>query len=76
MDNRFKYLDELSDDELLASRVELVKEIEYLLERLEIKNTNGTFKSEIQNSDIKYEREKLEYINYLIDARNLKDKVK
>ena len=76
MDNRFKYLDELSDDELLASRVELVKEIEYLLERLEIKNTNGTVKSEIQNSDIKYEREKLEYINYLIDARNLKDKVK
>ena len=74
--NRFKYIDELSDEELLAMQQESIREINNLLDIINDKKVNRMLKSEIENSDINYEREKLGYINYLIEARNIKEKVK
>lgn len=71
MENRFGYLKELDDESLLRKKEEIVDEIEYLNAVLDDPNASSEQKSEILNSDLKYERDRLEYVGYLIKERNL-----
>ena len=70
---RFERYNELSIEELKAKREEIIKSINDMIEDINDKKTNGNLKSEL-NEDIKYEREKLQYIENLIqnDENNLK----
>ena len=70
---RFERYNELSIEELKAKREEIIKSINDMIEDINDKKTNGNLKSEL-NEDIKYEREKLQYIENLIknNENNLK----
>ena len=70
---RFERYNELSIEELKAKREEIIKSINDMIEDINDKKTNGNLKSEL-NEDIKYEREKLQCIENLIqnDENNLK----
>ena len=74
MKNRFKYLNELNDEQLLFEKEGVKNEIQNLLSTLEDKNISHYEKSEIKNSDLPYEKDKLLYIEYLIEERNLENK--
>lgn len=69
--NRFGYFEELDDEELLAVREEIKTEIENLNERLSDPRLTGEAKSEIDNSDIHFEEEKLAYVEEIISSRGL-----
>lgn len=73
MNNRFGYIRELDDTSLLKKKNEVMAEIEYLLALLDNPKTSSEQKSEISNSDLKYERDRLEYIESQIKERNLED---
>lgn len=70
---RFERYNELSIEELKAKREEIIKSINDIIEDINDKKTNGNLRSEL-NEDIKYEREKLQYIENLIqnNENNLK----
>ncbi|MBQ9024095.1 MAG: hypothetical protein IJ105_02605 [Bacilli bacterium] len=71
MKNRFGYLDELDDESILRKKEEIVDEIEYLNTVLDDPNSSSEEKSEILNSDLRYERDRLEYVAHLIKERNI-----
>ena len=71
--NRFGYIRELDDNSLLNKKKEVMSEIEYLLALLDNPRTSSEQKSEISNSDLKYERDRLEYIESQIKERNLEE---
>lgn len=71
--NRFGYIRELDDTSLLKKKNEVMAEIEYLLSLLDNPRTSSEQKSEISNSDLKYERDRLEYIESQIKERNLEE---
>lgn len=73
MENRFGYLNELDDEGILRKKEEIIDEIEYLNTVLNDPHASSEEKSEILNSDLKYERDRLEYIGYLIKERNITD---
>ena len=72
-ENRFGYLKELDDESLIIKKEEILSEIEYLMTVLNNENTSPEEKSEIRNSDLKYERDRLEYINHLILDRKTRN---
>ena len=75
-EKRFGYLKELDDQELLLKREEVKDEIEYLMAQLDDPKTPAQFKSEIRNSDLLFERDRLRYVEHLIKERNLSDEKK
>lgn len=75
-ENRFGYLKELDNESLNRKKEEIINEIEYLMAVLNNPNTSQEEKSEIKNSDLKYERDRLEYINFLVLDRNIRESEK
>ncbi len=72
IENRFGYLKEKTNEELGMMEEAISNEIEYLLHILDSKDASSDQKSEIRNSDLKFERERLDYIEHILDER--KDK--
>ena len=68
--NRFSYLDSMSISQLEALRDTAIQEINFYLKVLDDKNASSYKKSEIRESDFKYEEDKLEYIEYLIQEKS------
>lgn len=68
--NRFEYLNTYSKEELEKLKQETIEDLNHLLEKLEDANTSSEEKSEIRNSDLKYDRELLEYIEYLKEEKH------
>lgn len=66
--NRFEYLNDLSLSELKNLREEINQELSSYLELLESKGSSYK-KSEIENSDFGYARDKATYIDYLIQEK-------
>ncbi len=69
-EKKFGYYKEKSIEELEQERKEIMYEINYILETIEDKKTTSSKKSELLNTDLKYEREKLNYIDLLIQEKN------
>lgn len=70
-ENRWKYLEELDDDILLDEIEKSRNEIDNLIEALEDPDTNSNEKSEIRNSDLPYEEEKLQVMEAIARSRGL-----
>ena len=70
-ENRWKYLEELDDDILLDEIEKSRNEINNLIETLEDPDTNSNEKSEIRNSDLPYEEEKLQVMEAIARSRGL-----
>ena len=73
---RFEYYREKSFEDLIQEKEKILNEINYLLELLASKEVSSEQKSEILNSDIKYEKEKLNFINILLNKNNTIKKIK
>ncbi len=71
IENRFGYLNEKSVDELVILREQIVEDMNYMLNVLENGQAFREQKSEI-NDDLKFDREKLEYVDFLIEKKNHK----
>ena len=69
-ENRFGYLRELSTDEKLRLKDELTEEIERLSSFVNDKNTPSEQKTDFFN-DISYDREKLNYLNAIMEEKHL-----
>ena len=69
-DNRFKYLLELDDEDLLKEREESLAEIESYNEDLDDPTTGSSERSEIYN-DLRYEQDKLAAVEEIIRSRGL-----
>ena len=72
---RFEYYREKSFEDLIQEKEKILNEINYLLELLASKEVSSEQKSEILNSDIKYEKEKLNFINILLNKNNTIKKI-
>ena len=68
--NRFSDLDNMSIAQLEALRNAAIQEIDFYLKVLDDKNASSYKKSEIRESDFKYEEDKLEYIEYLLQEKS------
>ena len=68
-ENRFGYLREKSVEELQVFKEQLISEINYLSFVINDKNAPSNLKSEIKNSDLKFEEERLEYVEYLLKEK-------
>ena len=75
-ENRFGYYREKDNEELEKDKEQIINDIEYLMLILDSKDAPSEQKSEIRNSDLKFEREKLEFINKILEERNNKRSVK
>ena len=75
-ENRFGYYRENNNEELEKERTQIIDEIEYLLKILNSKTASSEQKSEIRNSDLKFERDKLELIDKVLEERNNKRSIK
>ena len=73
-ENRFGYLREKSVEELQVFKEQLISEINYLSFVINDKNASSNLKSEIKNSDLKFEEERLEYVEYLLKEKEVKRK--
>lgn len=71
LENRFGYYRNNSNEELEIEKKRIVSEIDYLLHILD-SNVSFEQKSEIRNSDLKFERDKLEYIDIIMKERKSK----
>ena len=72
IEKRFSYMNEMTIEELEELKSETTNEIENMLSILDDKNSSPEQKSEFTNTDLKYEKDKLEYIEYLIQKKNNK----
>jgi len=70
-ENRFKYLQEYEDNELLSTKEKLEDELERDRQMASDPFTNSEQKSELLNSDIPYEEDLLSAITAEIEARGL-----
>ena len=73
-ENRFKDYRQLSDEELLKTKKELEGEIADYENDLDDNSISSSEKSEIRNSDLPYAKDKLAYIEMLIESRGLDKK--
>ena len=71
-ENRFKYLREYSTEDLEALKEELARDIETYLKKLTDDSISSEEKSEILNSDLIYDRQRIAYINNLLKEREIK----
>ena len=75
IENRFGYLREYSLEQLLKERLDLIDDINYMLDVTYSENSSLR-KSEFLNTDLKFDKEKLEYIECLLEERNVKNKTR
>ena len=75
LENRFGYLRELSIKELEELKESLIQDTEYLLKVLDDQNASSEQKSEIKNSDLKFNREQLEYIEEVLKSKKSNKKM-
>ena len=68
---RWKYLEELDDDVLLAEIDKSRDEIDSMIETLDDPDASSNEKSEIRNSDLPYEEEKLQVMESIARSRGL-----
>lgn len=69
--NRFEYLKELETDFLLQEREYTINEIESLNDMLDQGDLNPEQRSEFVNSDLPFEKDKLEAINIILQGRGV-----
>ena len=74
-ENRFGYFRAMSPEDLLKVRDELEKEISEYEDKLLENNISSEERSEILNSDLPYAREQLDYVNDIVDMRDLVKKI-
>ena len=72
-ENRFNDYRQLSDEELIKTKKDLEDEIEDYENDLEDNSISSSEKSEIRNSDLPYAKDRLEYINMLIQSKVLEE---
>ena len=70
-ENRFKFLLDLSDDELISAKEHLEEELENDRETANSPSISSDHRSELLNSDIPYEEEKLDAINAILSDRGI-----
>lgn len=68
---RWKYLEELDNDVLLAEIDKSRDEIDSMIETLDDPDASSNEKSEIRNSDLPYEEEKLQVMESIARSRGL-----
>ena len=73
-ENRFKLYKEKSIDELIEEKNKAEEEIAYYNKILEDPKAPKHFKSEILNSDLRFEEDKLAYINNLLNELDYSSK--
>ena len=71
-ENRFKYMREYSTEELEALKEELAQNINVYLRKRTDNSVSSEEKSEIINSDLVYDRQRVAYINDLLNERGTK----
>lgn len=75
MENRFGYYREYTTEELEQEQEKILSEIEYL--NYVIKNKSiypsSNQESEFKNSDLLFERDKLEFVEKVLEERNKKN---
>ena len=76
LENRFGYYREKNNEELLQEQEQIINEIEYLMFVLNNKDTSSIQKSEIENSDLIFEKEKLNFVKKVLKERNVKKGIK
>ena len=72
-ENRFSYLKEYTVEKLLKEREELIDDINHMLNVVDSEDSSLR-KSEFLNTDLKFDREKLEYIESLLKNMPTKPK--
>ena len=75
-ENRFGYYRNKTNEELEKERELIINTMKEYMEILDKKNASGYQKSEIRNSDLIFEREKLEFVDKVLDERNNKRGIK
>ena len=68
---RFKYLEELTDDELLYELKEVEEELQRIEEALDNPSISSEERSETLNSDLPYARDKKAAIEAVINSRGI-----
>ena len=71
-ENRFNHLKTKSTEELIAILKEAKEDLEYMQSALYDKEVSWQEKSEYQNTDIPYDRDKIRYIEEELKTRSLK----
>ena len=72
MTKHFEEYNTKSLEELIQLEEQIIEEIKYLLKICENKKASPEQISEIKNSDLKFEKEKLQYIQKLIEQNQRK----
>lgn len=72
MTKRFEEYNTKSQGELIQLEEQIIEEIQYLLGICNNKKASPEQISEIKNSDLKFEKEKLQYIQKLIEQNQRK----
>lgn len=65
-----------SDEKLIEVRNELFEDYNYLLSIAKDKSVDSNQKSEILDTDLKYDKEQIEYIDFLLNERNNKRSIR
>ena len=65
-----------SDEKLIEVRNELFEDYNYLLSIAKDKSVDSNQKSEILDTDLKHDRERIEYIDFLLNERNNKRSIR
>ena len=73
IENRFSYLKEYTIDELLKEKEELISDTNHMLDVI-YSEGSSLRESEFQNVDLKYNKEKLEYIEFLLKNMSVRHK--
>ena len=76
MENRFGYYRNKTDEELEKEKELIIKSMNDYMVVLDDKEASSYQKSEIRNSDLKFEREKLEFVEKVLNERNSKRGIK
>ncbi len=71
VEKRFDYLKDLSTEELKEELEKVKEDLEFLKKKMEDKNANSYEKSEINNTDIPYNRDKIAYIEEELKSRTM-----
>ena len=70
IENRFGYYRDKTTEELEEEKEIILKNIEHWISILNDKKASSYQKSEIRNSDLKFEREKLDFVDKVLKERS------
>ena len=69
--NRFKYLTEYTDEELVKELDEAQDDLDYMKRQVRRGNIKSSQASEFERSDIPYREDQISFINMLIQQRGI-----